>query len=113
MKLSIDSHNKITKSKDYLSLHSQCDIYKGTLLYILARKNTLDTPRMGLAIAKNKLKLAVDRNLCKRIVRESFRTNQHQLQNYDFIVKLYKKMGFVNKHSLRADLEKLWSNFLK
>ena len=52
---------------------------------ILARKNNLEHPRLGLTVAKKHLKRAHDRNRIKRLVRESFRLSQHNLPSCDFV----------------------------
>ncbi len=51
-------------------------------LLILARRNDLGIARMGLVVAKKHAKRAVDRNQIKRIVRESFRHHQSELENF-------------------------------
>jgi len=53
---------------------------------LLARPNTLENARLGMAISKRVLKNAVDRNRIKRIVRESFRCHQQELGGLDIIV---------------------------
>ena len=40
---------------------------------VLYRANELDVARLGMAVAKKRVKRAVDRNRLKRLVRESFR----------------------------------------
>ena len=42
--------------------------------------------RLGLVVAKKNVRLAVDRNRFKRLVRESFRRRQHLLEGIDIIV---------------------------
>jgi len=42
--------------------------------------------RLGLAISKKNAKRAVDRNRIKRIIRESFRLNRHNLPALDLVV---------------------------
>ena len=46
---------------------------------LLACPNSLEHPRLGLAVPKKALKRAVWRNRVKRVVRESFRLNQANL----------------------------------
>lgn len=52
---------------------------------VLARPNGLDNPRLGLVMAKKNVRLAVQRNRIKRLVRETFRHYQHQLPNIDCV----------------------------
>ena len=70
-------------------------------------------PRLGLAISKKELKRAVDRNRIKRLTRESFRLNQHELANADFIVMTRKKAGEVSNEELFRRLEKHWQRLTK
>lgn len=53
---------------------------------ILARRNELGYPRLGVIVSRRSAKLAVQRNRFKRLVREDFRQRQHSLANCDYIV---------------------------
>ena len=53
---------------------------------LLARRNGLENPRLGLAISKRLIKTAVGRNRVKRLIRESFRLHQDQLHDLDIVV---------------------------
>ena len=53
---------------------------------VLARKNELDTARLGLAISKKHCRQATGRNRIKRIVRESFRQHQAEISGMDLVV---------------------------
>lgn len=79
-------HRLLTK-KDFSQVFDQVDfrVGKGPIL-ILARKNQLDHPRLGLVIRKKFLKRAVDRNQIKRLARENFRLKQHQIGNLDIVL---------------------------
>lgn len=52
---------------------------------MLARPNDLNEARLGLIVAKKNVRLAVKRNRIKRVVRESFRLNQQNLETLDII----------------------------
>ena len=52
-------------------------------------------------------KKAVDRNLRKRLARETFRLQQTQLSNFDVVV-MAKKSRQVDNKSLVADLSNLF-----
>lgn len=52
---------------------------------LLARRNGTDHPRLGLVIAKKNLKLAVQRNRIKRLVREYLRLHKAELPALDYV----------------------------
>ena len=54
-------------------------------LLILARMNSSNSPRLGLVIAKKNVKLAVNRNRIKRLIREEFRLHQNFLPPIDLV----------------------------
>jgi len=55
-------------------------------LTLLARSNTSDNPRLGITLAKKRVKHAHDRNRLKRVIRESFRLQRHSFPNIDIVV---------------------------
>ena len=75
---------------------------------LLAKFNNEETPRLGLTIAKKKQKTAVGRNRIKRIIRESFRLNQHNLPNIDIVVIARNQIGEADNKHLHKQLNKLW-----
>nr|WP_086937703.1 ribonuclease P protein component [Thaumasiovibrio occultus] len=77
-------------------------------LTILARNNQLDIPRLGMAVPKKQIKLAVDRNRFKRLVRESFRLHQHTLPTQDYVVIAKKSANELTNDELNQVLNKLW-----
>ena len=80
---------------------------------VLARPNEFEYPRLGLAISKKKARLAVTRNRLKRIIRESFRQQQHELCCADYIVMAGQKGGSAYNHRLLQSLEKHWQKLKK
>ena len=75
---------------------------------LLAIRNDLDHPRLGLAIAKKNIKKAVDRNVIKRTVRENFRIKQHDLGNIDIVVLARREAVDAPLDLLRKSLERHW-----
>jgi ribonuclease P protein component len=67
-------------------------------------------PRLGIIIPKHHIKRAVDRNLIRRLVRESFRHQKESLKGLDIIVLLRSKCTPLDKKALRDDIDKLWLN---
>jgi len=76
---------------------------------ILARKNSNYThPRLGITIAKNRVRKAHDRNRLKRVIRESFRHHQHFLPNVDIIVIGKSNLDTLSNQEFNDTLNKLW-----
>jgi ribonuclease P protein component len=72
--------------------------------------NQGDTPRLGLAIATRTFGSAVARNRIKRLTRESFRLNQHELPSVDVMVSARDAARQAQPKDLRASLEKHWKS---
>lgn len=75
---------------------------------VLATQNDFGFPRIGLAIAKKIIRKAVDRNVIKRTVRESFRLQQHNIGNIDIVVLARKEALAVAPSELTGSLERHW-----
>lgn len=74
----------------------------------LAMPNHREQPRLGLTIAKKRVKKAVARNRIKRLIRESFRLHQHQITNIDIIVMAKNGTDQLSNEELLKQLGKLW-----
>ena len=77
------------------------------LLLVCAIQTEPDSPsRIGITIPK-KTGNAVVRNLWKRLIREAFRTQQHEIPNgYDYIVRP-KRGSILDATSIKKSLLKL------
>ena len=75
---------------------------------LLFRSNDEAAPRLGMAVAKKKLKRALDRNRVKRVVRESFRC-EGSLKGVDVVVLPRETCKNASNEELRASLDKHWS----
>ena len=82
-------------------------------MLILSRKNSLKTARLGLAVAKKNLKLAVARNRFKRLTRESFRHHQSLLSNYDIVVMARSGAAQKSNRELLDIFEINWKALVK
>lgn len=94
---------------DYRRVFDQADAKAQTKqVLILARRNDLGFSRLGLVVAKKHAKRAVDRNEIKRIVRESFRHQQSELENFDCVVLSRGGAKDLSKSELRQVVDQLW-----
>lgn len=82
-------------------------------LLILSRSNQTETPRLGLVIAKKHIRLAVQRNRIKRILRETFRQNQQQLGGIDAVVLARAGLDKLDNQQLHKLFNKQWGRIIK
>ncbi|HEX4869322.1 MAG TPA: ribonuclease P protein component [Moraxellaceae bacterium] len=75
---------------------------------LLVRPNGSDHPRLGLVIAKKKVRRSVDRNRLKRVVRESFRLHQAALPAADVIFMARNELATLASPELHAALAQAW-----
>jgi len=80
---------------------------------ILVTPNTNERNRLGLAIAKKRVKLAVQRNRIKRQIRESFRLNQHNIPHIDIVVMVKSGTDKLENNEINQQLEKIWRKVIK
>ena len=76
-----------------------------TVLYC---RNDLGYSRLGLAIAKRHIRLAVRRNCLKRIIRESFRAARQELDGVDIVVLARSGAGNAANAELFDSLGRHW-----
>ena len=85
----------------------------GKNLLLLARENGLPHPRLGLVIGKKSVKLSVQRNRLKRLMRDSFRQHQEILAGWDIVIVARKGLGDVENPELHQHFGKLWKRLAR
>jgi ribonuclease P protein component len=94
---------------DFSHVFEQADLkVHGKGMMALARWNTLGHPRLGLVVSKKNVKLAVQRNRFKRLVRESVRLRQHQLPTLDIVVLARRGVHDLDNDTLHRQLHGMW-----
>lgn len=79
----------------------------GTFFRVIAVNSAHTRGRLGLAIAKRSLKRAVDRNLAKRVIRESFRQQEGVVvAGLDVVVMANPGVRGAPLAALRADIDR-------
>ena len=79
---------------------------------LLCKDNCLEHPRLGVAIRKKDVKLAVNRNRIKRKIKGSFRSKVLELQKKDYVVFVKRKPSDKGRE-INKDLDFLWDKFKK
>lgn len=107
---------RLRHQDDFRSVFSKSQ--KVTISHWLAlyQSNHLDSARLGIVIAKRKIRSAVKRNLIRRIVRESFRHYQAAIKGFDIVVLIRSdntsNNGGNSKAVMRSDIDKLWQQLI-
>ncbi len=98
---------RLLSSKDFSRVFDQAFKVQNKAFTLLARKNELGHPRIGLVIAKKNLKFAYQRNQLKRLLREEFRLSQTSLGSFDMVFLTKRDIAVLAKTDiirLRQDL---------
>lgn len=99
--------DRLITPKDYQYVFDSAHKSSDKFFLVLGRVNQHKCSRLGLAISKKSLKLAVSRNTIKRLVRETFRTHQTIKQNnIDFVVLARKNIIQYDNPKLISSLER-------
>lgn len=75
--------------------------------------NDQGLPRLGFALSRKQLALAVDRNRIKRQARASFREAQARLPNCDIVLMARSQAHTQSRAAIVAELDKLWSRVIR
>ena len=99
---------RLTAAADYQHVFADASRFGNKNFTLLVRKNSLGHPRLGLAIAKKSVRLAVNRNRIKRLIRESFRHEIKDLPSIDIIAMCRTSAVELPSSEIRTQLETQW-----
>lgn len=74
----------------------------------LANWSKQQNSRLGVIVAKKKVRRAHERNRIKRLTRESFRLNQSNLELLDIVVMPKKGIEAISNEELHQQLQSAW-----
>jgi ribonuclease P protein component len=104
--------NRLTSPSDFRFVFEKPRRLPYKCLLLLARPNLSVLAKLGIIIAKQDVKRAVDRNQLRRIIRESFRQHQEALQGLDLVVRIRSPCQpphtKADKKAFRNDVDYLW-----
>jgi ribonuclease P protein component len=81
---------------------------RDNMFTVLTTENEVHKARLGMAISKKYCRLAVDRNRLKRIIRESFRQHQVELEGLDVVVLNQSGTQRADNKALVDSLTRHW-----
>ncbi len=71
------------------------------------RLNEVNIARLGLIVSKKTAKSAVQRNYMRRVLRELFRLNQHNLPAVDLLIQVQKAFEKPDFMEIKQEFEHL------
>ena len=98
MEFGLPKQAKLIKTDDFSSVFNLRKRIANKHLVMRYRPSGNKCTRLGLIVTKKTAKLAVQRNYMRRVLRELFRLNQHQLPAVDLVIqvqKVFTKPDFI------------------
>ncbi|MFI0473085.1 ribonuclease P protein component [Halomonas sp. HMF6819] len=105
---------RLLNAGDFSHVFEQADLkVHGKGMMALARFSPRGHPRVGFVVSKKNVKLAVDRNRFKRLVRESIRLRQHRLPAMDIVVLAKRGVQDIDNDTLARQLHGMWKRLAR
>jgi len=105
--------HRLLTGKQFQYVFNHCERKVGNqFLTLLAIRNGLPHPRLGTVISLRNAGNAVQRNRVKRLIRESFRCNQHKLAGKDIVALGKRGIGKRSNHEILNALCQNWENLV-
>lgn len=104
-------HYRLTKTDEFSSVFGFRKAVKSRhfLLHYRPQTESEQTgPRLGLVVAKRLLKRSVDRNLVRRLARESFRQIRGRLVQRDLVLRLAVRPAELDRQALAEEMQSLF-----
>lgn len=103
--------SRLLQASDFKGVfdHAFYKVHQPSFLLLATKRTTAGfQSRVGIVVAKRKIKRAHERNRFKRLTRESFRLHQHELQALDIVVMAKQGADLLSNDDLHQELKKAW-----
>ena len=105
---------RLTQAAQFKAVFNQADFKVSNRLFlVLARRNKLESSRLGLVIGKKNLPKAYQRNRIKRLLRNSFRLNQDLLEGLDIVILARSNMSNLDNNKVVENIQGLLLDLVK
>lgn len=99
---------RLRKTDEYSSVFAFRRAIRGRYFTLHVRPSDLGTARLGLVVAKKLARRAAQRNMIKRLARESFRLRRATMPHFDVVLRLTGSPRDATRKALRDELEHLF-----
>jgi len=111
---SFSKSQRLLKAADYKQVFDQNEARASHRYFLLLAKPSPGSfQRLGLVIAKKNVKLAVDRNRVKRVVRETFRQLPEHTPPLDMVFLARRGVEQLDKGELSSILREQWQKLTR
>lgn len=104
---SLEKQAKMIKTDEFSSVFNFRKRISMQYLVIHYLPNKRQRARLGLVVGKKTAKLAVSRNYMRRVLREFFRVQQHEICHVDLIIRVQKKFSKVDFIQIKQEFNTL------
>lgn len=101
--------HRLRKTDEFSSVFAFRRVLRGRVFELLFRPSPGTSARLGIVVPKRHVRSAVDRNLVKRIVRESFRLVRPALPPRDVVVRVAARIVAPDRRALRQEIDGLFA----
>lgn len=107
--LRFTKETKLIKTDEFSSVFNFRKRIATTYLVVHYKPNIINHARLGLVVGKKVAKLAVHRNYMRRVLREFFRIQQHEINHLDLVIRVQKKFDQSNYKEIQQEFISLLS----
>jgi ribonuclease P protein component len=108
-RLTFPPSRRVRRKVDFEAAYKRGRRFSDSLFTMTVRPNDAGGPRLGLAVAARTIGNAIARNRLRRMIRESFRHEQHRLPAADIIVGTKVGARHAPDPLRRQSLAALWN----
>ena len=107
-RLTLPAQRRLRRKPEFEAVYARGRRMGNGFFAVTARPNNESHPRLGMAVASKLAGGSVERNRIRRVVRESFRLNQHELPPVDIVVSARPRSRGATNAQLRSGIQELW-----
>jgi len=98
---------KLIKTDEFSSVFNFRKRISAKFLALHYQPNQIGRARLGLVVGKKVAKRAVDRNYMRRVLREFFRMQQHEINHVDLVIRVQKKFDKEDFIQIKQEFDSL------